>query len=120
MCFSDAIWDRDEIACDSDVSVDIIDGDERKKKILAIQMERLESSKTAHLNRYQFLETLILIAIEKYHESDCEIPMHDAVRRLIDQEVLCRFNIETREKLRNRIFYTREVNILFQANELQL
>ena len=30
------------------------------------------------------------------------------------------FNIETREKLRNRIFYTREVNILFQANELQL
>ena len=64
------------------------------------------------------METLILIAIEKYHESACEMPMHDAVRRLIDNEVLQRVHVEQREKLRVRTFYTKEVNLLLKANEM--
>ena len=46
------------------------------------------------------------------------MPMHDAVRRLIDNEVLQRVHVELREKLRIRMFYTKEVNLLLKANEM--
>ena len=46
--------------------------------------------------------------------------MHEAVRRLVDQEILDRVQIERREKKRYQFFYEKEVDLLFRANEQQL
>ena len=120
MCFANSIWDKERVVSDADLPVTVIETEDKIRMIQQMQMEKLEHDVSAHLNRHQFLETLVLIAIEKYHESECEIPMHEAVRRFIDQEILGRIQIEPREKVRNKVFYTREINLLFKANELQL
>ena len=77
----------------------------------------MESSPIAYLNRYQFIEVLVLLAIDKYHESETEMAIPIAVRRLIDEDLLPKIWIVSKGKIRKRQFYTKEVNALFVFNE---
>lgn len=63
------------------------------------------------------MEVLIQMAMEKYFETEVEPSIGHAVRRFLDFEMLPHVKVESREKLRNRYFYTKDVDLLYRANE---
>ena len=80
----------------------------------------LELSSIACLNRFQFLEVMVLLAIEKYHESPVEVSIAMACRRLIDEELTPKLKILSRNKLRKKEILTKDVDRLLKSNEESL
>ena len=80
----------------------------------------LERSNIACLNRFQFLEVMVLLAIEKYHESPVEVSIAVACRRLIDDELTPKIKIQSRNKLRKEKILTKDVDRLLKSNEESL
>lgn len=82
-----------------------------------MQIEKLERSSQVSLNRFQFLECLVLIAIEKYHESAVDVSIAVACRRLIDDELQPIVRVVSRNKFRKQAILTKEVDLLLRSNE---
>ena len=116
-CFGQTIFEKEDQVKDDMIPVHIIDTDKRKKAIRKLTYERLERG-IGHqiLNRAQFLEVLVLLSIEKYHESDVDLPIAGALNRLIVDEVIQRVKVVPRENLR-QLYLTKEVDRLFNQNE---
>lgn len=85
--------------------------------VIEMQVQKLERSSIISLNRCQFFEVLVLISIEKYHESPVDISIALACRRLIDDELTPRIKIVSRNKLRKQQILSKDVDRLFKANE---
>ena len=85
--------------------------------VIEMQVQKLERSSIISLNRCQFFEVLVLISIEKYHESPVDISIALACRRLIDDELTPRLKIVSRNKLRKQQILSKDVDRLFKANE---
>ena len=76
MAFAMAIYDREDLVKDEHVPLHITDLDERKEMVQKMQIEKLiEFPIKAVLNRCQFMEVFVRIAMQKYHESDVEMPI---------------------------------------------
>lgn len=59
----------------------------------------------------------MLVSIQKYSESDCDMSMANATRRLIDEDIIPKIKILSAEKTRQKYFFTKQVDILLNANE---
>ena len=63
------------------------------------------------------MEVLILLAMEKYHESPVEVSIAVACRRLIDEELTPYVRVISRNKLRKQFILQKDVDRLLKSNE---
>ena len=82
-CFAETVfYGADLVTVDSS---NIVDLEERRRQARVSNIKKVENSPTASLSRYQFMESLVHLAVEKYHEgSEVEKSVANAVRRLIE------------------------------------
>lgn len=93
-----------------------MDRKEREKAINDEQVRRIEASSKFKMNRYQFFEVLVRMALLKYHEPLIERSVPDSVRRFIETELLDTVQIRDPSKVRHQKFYRKPILDILEAN----